>query len=119
MLRWDGTLAGLDIGSGEVTPFGEQWFAQHFREGVCEAVSKVEPRWVSTFAILPPSQTRKLNLLNIYRGDLHLRLVEEEVKLPPRSFATSGFQHDTRLESVCRRDPAGFGLGYCLQESPT
>jgi hypothetical protein len=104
---------------GEIVALKQKRLAGHLRQGIREAVTKIQTGCMAAFSIFAPCEPRNLNLFGIGRDYLELRTMQEEIELATRSFAPPRFQYNTCFESIDRRDAPSFGLGQRLQELPS
>jgi len=76
-------VQGIDqIGSCEIIALEQQRLAGYTRQGVGEAVAKIQAGRVANLAVIEKSLAGQAALLQCYRLDADLRTIEEEVDLP-------------------------------------
>ena len=88
-LRWIRPVLGAhhsNIGGGEVITDAQYGVPGSLGERVCEAVTEIQPGWMTPFAISPPAAHRPSGQVCINRHDVDLRVTEEPVDnvLPSR-----------------------------------
>ena len=98
-----------NIGGGEVITDAQYGVPGSLGERVCEAVTEIQPGWMTPFAISPPAAHRPSGQVCINGHDVDLRVTEEPVDnvLPGRP--EPGLNDDAQLDADGGGHQAGEG----------
>jgi len=96
-------LKQSQIGLPEVCARGKKRLAGHFCQGVGEAVSKIETRWMASLSKFSPGETRDRHLFHVNCDNLDFCPLEEQVQLTTGCDTAAGFHDDCRFQGIRRR----------------
>ena len=99
-----------NISGGEVITDAQYGVPGSLGERVCEAVTEIQPGWMTPFAISPPAAHRPGGQVCVNGHDVDLRITEEPVDnvLPGRP--ESGLNDDAQLDADGGRHQPGEGV---------
>ena len=87
---------------------------QRLAGGLCErirkTVSKIEPRLVSSSAVLPKRMPGPMELTGIYIPNFDWQSINQEVNLISHDFSEAALQHYSGFKHTYRGDEASFAI---------
>ena len=98
------------IGRGEVITGAQYGESSSLGERVCEAVTEIQPGWMTPFAISPPAAHRPGGQVRVNGHDVDLRVTEEPVDNVLPSRPEPGFDDDAQLDTDGGRHQPGEGV---------
>ena len=101
-LRWISPALGAhhsNIGGGKVITDAQYGVPGSLGERVCEAVTEIQPGWMTPFAISPPAAHRPSGQVCINRHDVDLRVTEEPVDNVLPSRPEPGLNDDAQFDA--------------------
>ena len=101
-LRWIRPGPGAhhsNTGGGEVITDAQYGVPGSLGERVCEAVTEIQPGWMTPFAISPPAAHRPGGQVCVNRHDVDLRVTKEPVDNVLPSGPEPGLNDDAQLDA--------------------
>jgi hypothetical protein len=87
------------VGRGEVIADAQHRVPSSFSERVCEAVTEIQPGWMTSFAVSPPAAHRPGGQVCVNGHDVDLRVTEKPVDNVLACRPESGLDDDAELDA--------------------